>query len=56
MFLKLHSDIQTNIQTNKHTYRQTNRQTDKQTNRQTDTIQFYGLHTVVGRIKSILIQ
>ena len=43
MFLKL----QTNTQTNK----QTDRHTDKQTNRQTDAIKFYGLHTVVGRIK-----
>ena len=42
MFLKLH----TNRQTDKHT----DRQTDKQTNRQTDAIKFYGLHTVVGRI------
>ena len=43
MFLKLHI----NTQTHKHT----NTQTDKQTNRQTDAIKFYGLHTVVGRIK-----
>ena len=30
--------------------RQTDRQKDKQAERQTDTIKFYGLHTVVGRI------
>ena len=46
MFLKLH----TNTQTHKHT----NTQTDKQTNRQTDAIKFYGLHTVVGRIKNTM--
>ena len=41
MFLKLQTHTQTNIQTN------------KQTNRQTDAIQFYGNHTVVGRIIKI---
>ena len=43
MFLKL----QTNKQTNTHTY--------KQTNRQTDTINFYGLHTVLLLVSALLL-
>ena len=59
MFLKLTPEYPVNLnvfkashkQTNRQTDKHTNRQTDKQTNRQTDAIKFYGLHTVVGRIR-----